>query len=152
MTEWAKEINLQHVSIFLLVLILFVIFAVMYKLWCKKAELFFTFAIEIVSNGTYHYVKLCTLNGSMDDYVVVASDFINNITIEGCLKPTLKYKWKNVMCIDQVTQVKTEISKNITVTWWEKQKIMEMFQQDFKINPVFEKNGNIRRVMIKHVE
>src|SRR2546425_12332603 len=69
MTEWAKKINLQHVSIFLLVLMLIVIFAIMYKLWCKKAELFFTFAIEIVSNGTYHYVELCKLNGSMDDYV-----------------------------------------------------------------------------------
>src|SRR2546425_13262123 len=95
MTEWAKEINLQHVSIFLLGVILIVIFAIMYKLWCKKSELFFTFSMEIVSNGTYHYVKLCTFYGSMDDYVIVASDFINNITIEGWLKSTLKYKWKN---------------------------------------------------------
>src|SRR6059036_319249 len=45
--EWAREINLQHVSIFLLVVIMSVVFAIVYKLWCQKTKINFKFAIEI---------------------------------------------------------------------------------------------------------
>ena len=81
--------NLQHVSIFLLVVIMSVVFAIVYKLWCKKNQINFKFAIEIVSQDTYYYVNLCTLNGSMDDYSVTASESIKNIKIEGCFRPTV---------------------------------------------------------------
>jgi len=148
-TEWAREINLQHVSIFLLVLIMSVVFAIVYKLWCKKNQINFKFAIEIVSQDTYYYVNLCTLSGSMDDYVVTASEFIKNIKIEGCFRPTLNFKWKNLTICNQVTQVKTKITRGIPVSWCEKQKLTRLFQKDFKINPVFEKNGQIMRIMIK---
>ena len=56
---WAKEINLQHVSIFIPVLLLIITCSLVYKLWCKKKDLFFTFAIEIVSDNTYEYVEMC---------------------------------------------------------------------------------------------
>ena len=126
-----------------------VLFAILYKLWCKKNKCNFTLAIEIVSQDTYYYVNLCTLNGSMDDYVVTASELIKNIKIEGCFRSTLKFKWKNLTLCNQVTQVKTKITRGISVSWCEKKELMKLFQKDFKINPVFGKNGKIQRVVIK---
>ena len=60
----------------------------------------------------------------MKVYVVTASEFINNITVEGWLRPKLKFKWKNLTCNDEVNQVKIKIEKEIGLTWREQKTLM----------------------------
>ena len=147
--EWAKEINLQHMSIFLLVIIFIMIVCITCKLWHNKYDWSFTLAIEIVSNSEYYYVDLCTLNGAMEDYEVSASEFIKNITIQGWIRPTLNFKWEKLTCTNLVTHVKTTVDGRVKMTYAERFKIKEALQKEFVINPVFRKTGKIERVTIK---
>ena len=85
----------------------------------------------------------------MNDCVASASEFIKNITIEGWVRPTLKFNWSNMMFIDRITQVKVILANEVAISWYEGMKLRKIFKKKFIIHPVYEKNGKIRRIMIE---
>ena len=144
-----KEISLQHMSMFVSFVIVCLLMSIVYKLWKKQRHVSFHFAIEIISNNTYYYMNICKLHGNMKDCIAESTEYIKDMTVEGWIRPTLKFKWKNLKMTDQITEVETKVKEKITLTWKEARKLRKLFQHDFTINPVLKQDGKIKRIMIQ---
>ena len=104
-------------------IVLCLIIRVVYKILCQSRTLSVTFAIEIVSNKLYYYVEICKLYGSVEDYVNTATEFIEDIKIEGWLRPTMKFKWENLKFVDQITQAEFTIQNGIEISWYKRRQL-----------------------------
>ena len=71
---------------------------------------------------------------------------INNLKVRGYIRPLLEIEWDNLHFIDQGTGTKTEIRKYVGVSWMTGLRLREIFQKDYKINPVFNIKGEIVRI------
>ena len=63
----------------------------------------------------------------MEDYVNTATEFIKNIKIEGRLRPTLKFEWKNLKFMDQITQAEFTIQNEIAISWYKGRQLGKCF-------------------------
>src|SRR6267154_4590343 len=150
-SEIWNAIRLQIVSIILLLIILSMIFVRLCRKYCQREKLYFTFALKIVSEGNYNYVEICKLYGSLNNYVNTVVGVINNLKVRGYIRPLLEIEWDNLHFIDQGTGTKTEIRKYVGVSWRTGLRLREIFQKDYKINPVFNIKGEIVRIKYQNV-
>jgi len=146
--EITKQIQPQIVTIILAITLLLLIVYKLYKKLCATNRLEFEFKIEFSTRNDYCYVHILNLSGSIDDYTISAKEFIKDITIEGWLKPVLKYNWSSLTLIDQSTANEFKIKNEIPLSWATGKILRKILQQPFKVNPVFVGNKNLKRVQI----
>ncbi len=152
-TEIAREINYNHVALILSLTLLLIIIYNIYKKLHKTRKLGFDFMLEFSSKQAYCYVKILTLQGPWENYTIGATEFINNIKIEGIINSALTFHWANLKLIDQSTTKIIEIKKKAPLSWKEGQILKEIFAGQFLVNPVFVfKDGNIKRIQMEKQE
>ena len=79
--------------------------------------MYFTFALEIGSGGNYHYVEICKLDGSVNDYVNTAQGCITNIKVRGYIRPILEFEGDNSQFLDKGVGLTIEVEEEIRISW-----------------------------------
>jgi hypothetical protein len=93
-----------------------------YKLWktiCKPKSLnmHFHVMLEFTANQRSTFIKILKLNGQASDYRAIATDYIRNITIEGFLRPKLRFCWDTIVFQDQSILTALRWSGEALVGW-----------------------------------